>query len=303
MKNTIASVLLILFSLQLQAQPNPQPGKLKKLEDHVYVFFGTGGWILGSVILEDQDGLILIDTQFEDQNNKALIAEIKRIFPDKKVKTAVVSHAHVDHFMGLKFFRDAFGDFTVIGIKGEKEHMMQTATAFYSIYQNQTPNAELTVDDVIYPNKEIDGDFELNFSGRTVQFELIEQNESWRSLIAYLPDTHLLFLADMYWAGLVADPAVGASVLGWHKELKNVMNRKAGTIIPGHGTDVVSREAVDRWLVEVGYFIETSRKLIKEAFAEHQFKEQVNFFGDKKAHLGRAYDEIKQNLENKSGTN
>jgi|GEM_PF-4817864 len=298
-KSTIIGLLFLGSMGPMLGQNETNPKQLRKIEDHVYLFQGGGNWALTSLVLEDDDGLILVDTHFSDKNNELLILGIKAQFPDKKVKTLVISHPHADHFMGTYLFERAFGNIEVIGIKGEKEHMQQTAKILYKAYQEVAPEPKVKLDNIVYPTKEIEGDFEISFSGRVAKFEMIDQNESWKSWVLYLPDSSLLYLGDLYWGGLTLDSnGFGSSLIGWEKELRKVMNRKTGIVIPGHGIGVYDRKTVYDFLYLMDNFITKSKEKIQngmtqEEYVKAQFHKNLEFFGGREVNLKRAYNELK----------
>ncbi|MBW1298587.1 MBL fold metallo-hydrolase [Aquimarina litoralis] len=303
---TLSLPFLMLFMYYSNAQQNAS-GSIKTLyeiEDHVYLFQGGGTWALNSIILEGKDTLTLIDTHFSDENNLALIQQLKDTFPNKKVGTIVISHPHADHFMGVKLFKDAFGEIEVISIEGERNHMKQTAKILYNAYQEVSPNQLVKLHEIVYPNKQMGKDFTIHFSDRVAQFELVDQNESWKSLIMYLPDTHLIYLGDLYWGGLTLDiEGFGASLILWEKELRNIMDRKTGKIIPGHGVGLPSRDTILTFLDDILSFINTSKAFIeqgmqREDYITSDFHKEIIFFGGREMNLSQAYDEIKTAIEN-----
>ncbi|MEM9363005.1 MAG: MBL fold metallo-hydrolase [Bacteroidota bacterium] len=296
-----SGMVLLLFLLQtsLKAQDRIEPKKLHQIEPHVYLFQGGGDWALNSLILEDKDGLILIDTQFADENNELLILALREKFPNKKLNTIVVSHPHADHFMGIPLFQKEFGTKEIIGIKGENKHLRETAHILYPFYEQVSPNKKIALDKLVYPNKEIASGFELSFSNRLARFELIGQNESWNSWILYLPDSKLLYTGDLYWDGLTLDPeGFGSSLLGWEKELRKIMNREVGKVVPGHGVGLFNRKSVDDFLYHLSTFIANGKSKIEKGMSRENFiKDEshgpLNLFGDRTSILGHAYDELK----------
>ena len=71
-----------------------------KLADGVYRL--TGGYDALAVELKDQ--AVIIGGGRDETRALALLAETKRLFPGKAIKTAVSLHGHVDHAMVLPTF-------------------------------------------------------------------------------------------------------------------------------------------------------------------------------------------------------
>ncbi|WP_271785077.1 MBL fold metallo-hydrolase [Aquimarina algiphila] len=298
---------LIFFHCAFSQQSASAPTKtLYEIEDHVYIFQGGGTWALTSIILEDNDTLILIDTHFSDENNLLLIEQLKNMFPKKKVGTIVISHPHADHFMGIKLFKEAFGEIDVISIKGENDHIEKTTKILYQAYEEVSPQKLVKPYDIVHPNIEVDKNFTIPFANRSAEFEIIDQNESWKSLIMYLPDTKLLYLADLYWGGLALDiEGFGASLILWEKELRNVIDRPTGKIIPGHGVGLYHRDKIKEFLNDISGFIITSIRMIKQGikrdeYIQSDFHDKIIFFGGRELNLGHAYDEIKTSIKNEN---
>jgi glyoxylase-like metal-dependent hydrolase (beta-lactamase superfamily II) len=77
------------------------------------VAIATGVWQLQggshhSLLIEQSDGLVLVDAPLYDDRGAALARYISRSLPDKPIKYVVASHFHEDHVSGI---RDVLGRF------------------------------------------------------------------------------------------------------------------------------------------------------------------------------------------------
>jgi glyoxylase-like metal-dependent hydrolase (beta-lactamase superfamily II) len=70
----------------------------RKLADGIYLI--TGGY--RSVAVEMKDHIVLIEAPQNENTTSNIIAETKKIFPDKPIRYVINTHAHFDHSGGLR---------------------------------------------------------------------------------------------------------------------------------------------------------------------------------------------------------
>jgi glyoxylase-like metal-dependent hydrolase (beta-lactamase superfamily II) len=70
----------------------------KKLADGIYMI--TGGY--RSVAVEMRDHIVLIEAPQNEMTTSNILAEVKKIFPDKPIRYVVNTHSHFDHSGGLR---------------------------------------------------------------------------------------------------------------------------------------------------------------------------------------------------------
>lgn len=263
----------------------PDAPSFAQIEPFVYVFQGAGPMHIASLLLEDVDRLFLIDTQLEDENNHALIAQIKRQFPDKPLDTVIISHYHLDHYLGLKFFQAAFGDFAIVGPPDARRQMDHSTEAIWETYEEVSQQRTLTKADVIYPAREVSQGFTISFSGREMQFELIGPNEAWATLVGYLPDTKTLYASDVLLRGIYIDPAIGGTVQGWANESAALLDTypDIGAVISGHVVGLSTREELAAFAASIAQTIAIVRELIAggaavEDVLSHEFPPAITLF-------------------------
>jgi len=87
----------------LDAQNNFLPKKIHTLADgvHVAVSYDTGN----AIIIEGEDGLIIIDTATYYENAKKILEDFRNI-SDKCVKGIIYTHSHIDHIGGSGAFAE-----------------------------------------------------------------------------------------------------------------------------------------------------------------------------------------------------
>src|SRR6202158_5572294 len=82
-----------------QAPANP-PAQSEKLGDGVYLV--TGGYAV--IAVDFKDYITLIECGQSEPRALAVIAETKRLIPNKPIKYVINTHSHIDHSSGLRAF-------------------------------------------------------------------------------------------------------------------------------------------------------------------------------------------------------
>jgi glyoxylase-like metal-dependent hydrolase (beta-lactamase superfamily II) len=80
---------------------NPVPVKSEKAADGVWYI--TGG-SHHSVLIEMKDYLIVVEAPQSDQRSMAVMAEVKKLVPNKPIKYLVNTHHHFDHSGGVRAY-------------------------------------------------------------------------------------------------------------------------------------------------------------------------------------------------------
>lgn len=260
----------------------PDAPTFAQIEPFVYVFQGAGPMHVASLLLEDTDALILIDTQLEDANNHALIAQIRQQFPTKPLRSVIISHYHLDHYLGLRFVREAFGQVEIVGPSDARPQMDHSTDAIWETYEESEPHT-LSKADVIYPTREVSEGFTISFSGRTIEFELVGPNEAWTTLVGYLPDTRTLYCSDVLLRGIYIDPLIGGTVQGWARECARLLEKEIGTVISGHVVGLSSRADLAAFADSLQQVVAIGRELIArgeplEALLSYEFPPEIVIF-------------------------
>ena len=82
------------------AAPPAGPPPSEKLADGIYLI--TGGYAI--IAIDFKDHITLIESGQNEARALAVIAEAKRLIPNKPVKYVVNTHSHIDHSSGLRGF-------------------------------------------------------------------------------------------------------------------------------------------------------------------------------------------------------
>jgi glyoxylase-like metal-dependent hydrolase (beta-lactamase superfamily II) len=80
---------------------DPVPVKSEKVVDGVWYLTGVSAY---SVLIEMKDYLIVVEAPHGEQRSIAVMAEVKKLVPNKPIKYLVNTHHHFDHAAGLRAY-------------------------------------------------------------------------------------------------------------------------------------------------------------------------------------------------------
>jgi glyoxylase-like metal-dependent hydrolase (beta-lactamase superfamily II) len=195
-----------------------------------------GVWHLGggshhSVLVEFADHVMLIESPLYDGRANAVLAEAKRLVPNKPLRYVVNSHHHFDHAGGLR----------AAGATGATLVVSEPARAFFE-QTFATPNA-IRPDALAQSGRRptllgVGGSRTFSDAARTVQVHFIEGSAHAQGfMMAWLPKERLLVQADAYTPAAPNSPAP-AQVNPLHVNLVTNVQRQGwdvDRILPLHG--------------------------------------------------------------------
>jgi glyoxylase-like metal-dependent hydrolase (beta-lactamase superfamily II) len=177
----------------IQIPDNVRQASVKVTADKVAdgVWYLTGG-THHSVLIEMSDHLVVIEGPQDDARAAAVIAEVKKLVPNKPIKYVVNTHHHFDHAGGLGAF--AADGATIITHDVNKAFLEQSLAAPRTIQPDKLAQSgkKATVDGM--QDKRV-----LSDGTHTVELYLIKGTPHGDGLImAYLPKEKLLVEADVF---------------------------------------------------------------------------------------------------------
>jgi cyclase len=120
--HTIFGMYLALSLAVVAQQPAPQPLRIEKVKENLYLISGQGG---NAAAYVTKDGVILVDTKFERSHDE-IIARLKSV-TDKPIKFIIITHTHADHTGGIdKMQADGA---VVISTSNTRQNMMKNGQA------------------------------------------------------------------------------------------------------------------------------------------------------------------------------
>jgi glyoxylase-like metal-dependent hydrolase (beta-lactamase superfamily II) len=183
------------------AQPQLQS---EKLADGVYRI--TGGYV--ALAVEMKDHVVVLEGGQNEARGLAVIAETKRVIPNKPIRYVVNTHAHFDHAGGLAPF--VAEGITIITHMNNDDFLEKALAAPRTLVGDTLAKANRK------PKVEDVGDKKvLKDDMRTIELHHVKNlDHSDGMLIAFLPKEKILFTGDFNIpaAGQPAAPAIGTLV-------------------------------------------------------------------------------------------
>jgi len=158
------------------------------LGDGVYLI--TGGY--AAIAIDMKDHVLILETGQSEARGQAVIAEAKRLIPNKPVKYVVNTHSHVDHSSGL---RAAVSEgATIITYQGNKAYLEKTLALPHTLSPDKAQqNGKKPVIEAVGEKKV------LTDGVHTVELHHLQNfGHHDNMLIAYLPKEKVLLEADGY---------------------------------------------------------------------------------------------------------
>lgn len=239
-------------SLQRQALLNLSYG-LFKVTDGVYQVRGFD--LANITFIEGKSGWIVIDTLTTPATSKAAYALVTQELGQKPIKAVIYSHAHVDHFGGVKGLVSQEqvdkGEVQVIAPKGFMEAaikenvlagnaMIRRATYQYGILLPKGPQGQVDMAigkgtahgplSIIAPTHLIEGDLQdLEIDGVPFTFQNTPGTESPAEMNVWLPQQKALLMAENVTSTLhnlyTLRGAETRDALGWSKYINEALHR------------------------------------------------------------------------------
>ncbi len=88
---------------EVAANPQPSMSPIDVIELAPGVF-GFGGGSHNSVVVEQEQGIVVIEAPLNEARSIAVIAKVHELFPGRKIQCVINTHAHFDHAGGLRTF-------------------------------------------------------------------------------------------------------------------------------------------------------------------------------------------------------
>lgn len=239
-------------SLLRQAQLNLSYG-LFKVTDGIYQVRGYD--LANTTFIEGKTGWIVIDTLTTPATSKAAYALVSQELGQKPIRAIIYSHAHVDHFGGVKGLVSQEqvdkGEVQIIAPKGFMEAaikenvmagnaMIRRATYQYGTVLPKGPQGQVDMAigkgvahgplSIIAPTKLIDGELQdLEIDGVPFTFQNTPGTESPAEMNVWLPQQKALLMAENVTATLhnlyTLRGAETRDPLGWSKYINEALHR------------------------------------------------------------------------------
>ena len=158
----------------------------EKLADGVYRI--TGGYV--ALAIELQDHVVVLEGGQSEARGLAVIAETKRVIPNKPIRYVVNTHAHFDHASGLAPF--AAEGITIITHANNENYLEKALEARGRSPATASRNRSGSRSSIVAGDQRV-----LRDDTRTIELHHVKNLEhSDGMLIAFLPKETILFTAD-----------------------------------------------------------------------------------------------------------
>lgn len=161
----------------------------------------TGGY--GSVIADFRNYIAVIEGPSNDMRAEQIIAEAKRLVPNKPIKFVINTHTHFDHSGGLRAF--VAEGATIITHKDNKSYYEKIFKAPHTLVPDKlsqmNPQPKLKIETVSDMKILTDGEHIIDL------YHLEGSTHAMGTIIAYLPKLKILIEADEFNVGQANAPA------------------------------------------------------------------------------------------------
>ena len=261
-----------LFSIFFFLVFNANAFEFEQIEEGVLVHYGkhednniiNKGDISNITIIIGDESVLLIDVGGTPTIGK----KIKKFVKEKiglPISHIVITHAHPDHFLGLSAFKNL--DIEIIGHK----KILRSLLLNFDYYKEQslrtTKDTSLANIENILPSTLVEKTHTINLGNRKILIEAWPSGHTDNDLSVFDIKSKI-FISENIFIDRV--PSVSASIVGWVKNLEEIMKRDIKLIIPGHGISKNKDEAIKPML---SYF----KRIMKEVREVHKKNKDVDF--------------------------
>jgi len=235
MKNARASLLLLglIFAIAgpLAAQTPPKSAfTLKEIGPGVYAALSgsNAGFIIGD------DGVLVVDSFFEADTAKAMLAEIRKITP-KPIRYVVNTHYHADHVGGDQVFKDAGA--IIITHRNVRAWMRPENLRMFGNVPDPALKAQITqqMTQLPLPDLVTESPITVWLGARRVDIRPAE-GHTGGDLVVGVPDAKVLFCGDLLWH--MPPNTVDGNTSKWIATVRGfeqLADAASMTYVPGHG--------------------------------------------------------------------
>lgn len=239
-----------------------------KVTDRVHVAIGYG--LANSIMIEGDDGLIIVDTMETVEEGNAVLNEFRRI-SQKPIKAIIYTHNHADHVFGSKAFYeegvDIYAHESTTYYIGRVINIIRPIITTRSmrmfgnhLHEEELVNAgigpHLTIDkhstlNALTPTKTFKDNLKVNIAG--VNIELIHApGETEDQLFVWLPDEKVLMPGDNIYKTFPNLYTIRGTyyrdVKKWANSLDVMRKLDAEYMVPSHTRPLVGKSLIQETL-------------------------------------------------------
>ena len=219
------------------------PFTLKPIGPGVYAAIdgprGQSGSNAGFII--GDDGVLVVDSFFNPEATKALIAEIRRLTP-KPIRYVVNTHYHADHVGGDSVLRDAGA--VIIAHRNVRGWVRTENLHLFG--DRITPAMKAMVESLALPDLTTDTGLTIWLGARKVVVQAV-LGHTGGDLVVRIPDAKVVFCGDILWRH-VSPNIIDGDVARWIETVDALTSAPGGaetTFVPGHGDTATVADVAD----------------------------------------------------------
>jgi glyoxylase-like metal-dependent hydrolase (beta-lactamase superfamily II) len=208
----------------------------------------NAGFVIGD------DGVLVVDSFFDPDAARALVAEIRRLTP-RPIRYVVNTHYHIDHTGGDQVLRDAGA--VIIAHRNVRGWVR---TNNFNLFGGRiTPELKARIEALPLPDLVTDKDLVVWLGARRVVVRTM-LGHTGGDLTVFVPDAKVLFCGDLLWRK-VPPNLIDGSVREWtatDADFAHMPDAARIHYVPGHG-DVAELRDVEDFR---GYLLDLQRLVV-----------------------------------------
>lgn len=172
------------------AAPAPPAVQSTKLADGVFYLTGASHH---SMAVDMGDHIVVVEAPLNEARSEAVIAETKKLIPNKPIRYVVNTHVHFDHSGGLRTYVDEGA--TVVTHQANRAFYQKAWSVPRTLNPDRLSKSKKAPKFITVTDKRV----LTGAGGRTIELHLIKGNpHNAELLMAWLPADRILFQSDMF---------------------------------------------------------------------------------------------------------
>jgi len=207
----------------LNAKPRGEQVKVEQMGDGVWMLYGSHN----SVLIEFKDYLAVVEAPVDEARSIAVLAEVKKLVPNKPIKYVINTHHHFDHSGGLRTF--VAEGATVITHEGNKEFYEWAWKQPHTIEPDRLSENPREPTFITFKNKYVLSDGTRDVE---VHWDFGDMHDQFLSFV-YMPKERILIEADDFSAWYITN----LSLAMWNNLYGNLARLQIDPLVmaPLHG--------------------------------------------------------------------
>jgi cyclase len=272
------------------------PPEMKELASGVYAFLQTPAPFYSNAgLIVGKDYAIVVDTLTDGNMVENFIRKIKEV-THKPIRFVVNTHWHSDHIYTNHYFPEAM---VICSSRTRKEILRLNPIEIETLSQvipktiTTFKGSKITIPDLTF-----DGTFTFYDGKREIQLIDLGPGHSQSDVVVFLPEEKIVFTGDLVTPSLEGMIPLRGGSYRLIKVLDTLASFDAHTFVPGHGSEVHSREEVARkanaGIESLIVMREEARKCFDQGMTYQEAADKIDYgkfekWGDRKALYGAVF--------------